>query len=357
MRSTGDRVEATSVRGELVEDPVRSRDSGIWFVRWRADYKQVQFLRPGDADPTVAIESPVHIAAVGITGATAPLAYAVDGQAIRAWSIAPPVHRWDLALEGIPVAAFAAGAAPTVAASPDGRWLAFRDKTGKLYVLDTQKGSIAATVDVGEGPDQLTRHLANAGMMFARDGTLLYLGHSRGADVLSVGDWRILQRIRPIAGCRAQRNEYMTPVAETTEGDVVFSMDVGQVCTIARASGAPLRAFDAYPAITSMGDKNGGFIDGNRISISADGARVALYNYLADRISVWDLRSGRLVQKLCPTKCGELVGSTDRRFVALSGDGRVLLTHFNGPFSSITGLWAVDTGRPLVTLQMPEQAR
>jgi WD40 repeat protein len=213
--------------------------------------------------------------------------------------------------------------AMTSAVSPDGKRLAVssykNDKGGRETVL--RLFDLAGGKEVAQFP--LGQEESFFSLAFSPDGRRLACGFSDRSCVVDTTTGRVLYRLseRPIG--------------------MAFSPD-GKA--LAASTGHRLRFWDAATGKERPG-RPGEFGYSPVLAVSPDGRLLAAGDWMAQTVSLWDTRSGRLLRQLP-------VGGKEKRYVrnvAFSGDGRTLAA---GRMEAALQFWDAATGKEQRTLQL-----
>jgi WD40 repeat protein len=211
----------------------------------------------------------------------------------------------------------------TSTVSPDSKRLAvcgyLNDKGGREAVLrlfDLASGKETAQFPLGH--EDCFHSLA-----FSPDGKLLACGGSDRSCVVDTASGRVLYRL------------------SGRQGTMAFSPD-GK--SLAAGTGHRLRFWNAAGG-KEIDERPGEFGYSPALAVSPDGRWLASADWMAQDVSLWDTRGGRLLRRLP-------VGGTEKRYVrnvAFSGDGRTLVA---GRAEAALQFWDGATGKEQRTLQL-----
>lgn len=323
----------------LIEDPVRSRMTGPWVVRWSDDRRAVEWSSLAAQAQAVTLRTDAAIDQVVLAGEHQPLAVLLGKHSLSAWSLKEPVPRWSVSL-GEKSPARTNGPSGRLHASRDGRWLVFVTRQGGLIRCDTRSGELLPVEQGSTVADD-----SDMGLRFSRDGHRLAMGRFSGALIVSTQTWRPEREVRG-ATVGAARNAFMIPVAEQPDGGFVFQMDWGMACVVPPDDGAVRGAPRPYVTPSAQ------FDTANHFSFAAEGTLRAMYEWQRDRLWLLDLRTQAPARELRGESWGTVRGpQPERRAIALSPDGQLLAMSVDTARGQVNGFWDTRSGRYLGPFQ------
>jgi WD40 repeat protein len=238
------------------------------------------------------------------------------------------VHVWDAASGALIWSSHDhASEVLAIALAADGKLLATGAADGTVHVLDAQTGQIVQT---------LAGHKGGAtSLAFLPDGKVLYCGEGHGGS----RSWDVATG-RPLHICKVAESKAELFTIDRRLTSLGLSRDGATLATCASSVNNEftdaVRLWDARSGALKR-DFAAENIHGRPMALSPDGSLVATGG---KSVKLWDVRSGKMVR--------ELFGHLKRtQSIVFSADGRLIIS---GGSYGTTNIWAVETGRRLLTL-------